>query len=952
MKVPNILYSSIFIFCLFFSNSIKAQSIIRGRVVDAVTGNPIAYASVKLTGRDYRDKRIGVPCDEDGNFILAVKELPVDLEISSIGFFSERVRVTKTDNQLIIKLKENYLQLQDFVLSADKISNEELSSPIQVEKLNLIQLQNAPSMNFYDEISNLKGVDITTQSVIINSVNTRGFNSSTNQRFKQFTDGMDNQAPGLGFSLGNLVGPSTLDIESLELYPGPTTALFGPGTFNGVLSMTTKNPFDYQGLSFSYKGSTISVSRDNSKAFNIFNGNYLGDYSVRYAKALVKNKVAFKVNMSYLRGSDFRATDYRNVGAGAIWEEEHYAENQGVDGVNRYGDERATYVVLPTFSVLGLLTDSLFAVTRNGYREEDLVSYNADNIKYNAALHFNLTPNLQLILASFYGNANTMLTGDDRLALRDFSIQQHKIELKSDNLLIRAYTTHQNAGTTFNVGRLAESMIETAKPTDVWINHYRQLYEFGTPATRFSTVKSRETANTGFPNNTYLNRFQRYTPEFDSLRTNIINSQAPGYGALIFDESELQNVDAQLKLHEWDDFFQNLTVGANYRVYSPNSRGTIFADSIGNTITNYEYGAFIESEKHFDKRTIASASIRYDKNENFDAKSSQRISMTRQKGNNQFFRASFQTGFRFPNVREQFLNQDLGSRRFLGGLAEITDQYDLNGNTILQSTLQEYNQKVLDEVNEDIFLGREVNVETSRLNHLGIIENGIIRADQFEGIKPEKITSVEFGYKSLISERKIIEIVAYRNYYRDFIGVTRVIKPRTSPRTDLLLATEQANNAGASELFFVTDNAEDRIVTQGIEFLYDVSGLTGSNFSFNATYANIIQDSDDPVTPGFNTTPFKFNFTFGHRKIMRNFGASMSWRSRSEFLFESTFQDGMVPRYSTIDFQFTLTIPGINSSLRWGGNNVFNREQFNSLGGPQIGANYYIAFTYDPFSIK
>jgi outer membrane receptor protein involved in Fe transport len=952
MSISKVLQFSIFLSIFFTTVHLHGQSLIRGRVVDASTNSPIAFASVRLTGKEFNDKRIGVPCDENGNFILAVRELPVDLEISSIGYFSERIRVTKTDNQLVIKLKENYLQLQDFVISGDKITAEDLRAPIQVEKLNLIQLQNGPSMNFYDEVANLKGVDITTQSVIINNVNTRGFNSSTNQRFKQFTDGMDNQAPGLGFSLGNLIGPSTLDIESLELYPGPTTALFGPGTFNGVLNMTTKNPFDYQGLSFSYKGSTISVSRDNSKAFNVLNGNYLGDYSVRYAKAIVKNVVAVKVNMSYLKGSDFRATDYRNVGAGAIWEEEHYADNQGIDGVNTYGDERFTYVTLPTISDLRIPTDSVFAVTRNGYREEDLVSFNADNLKFNAALHFNINPNLQLILASFYGNANTMITGDDRMALRDFSIQQHKVELRSNNFLIRGYTTMQNAGNTFNVGRLAETMVQAAKPTDVWINHFEQLYKFGTPFTRFQTQRSRLVANTSFPNNTYFDRFEPYTPAFDSIRAKIISSTEPGYGALIFDESQLQNIDAQLNIHEWDDFFESLIVGGNYRIYSPDSRGTIFSDSVGNTITNYEYGAFLEGERRIDKRTSASASIRYDKNENFEAKSSQRISLTRQKGDNQFFRASFQTGFRFPNIREQFLDQNLGNKRFIGGLAEITDQYDLNGNTILQSTLDEYNNRVLEEINTDIALGREVFVDASRLSHLNVIEDGTLGANNFQGIKPEKITSIEFGYKSLIQDRKVIEFVAYRNYYRDFIGVTRVIKPRTSPSTDLVLATEQANNAGASELFYVTDNAEDRIVTQGIEFLYDVTGITGSNFSFNATYANIITDSDDPVTPGFNTPPFKFNFTFGHRKISRNFGASMSWRSRSSFFFESTFQDGQVPRYSTIDFQFTLTIPGINSNLRWGGNNVFNREQFNSLGGPQIGANYYIAFTYDPFSIR
>ena len=68
---------------------------------------------------------------------------------------------------------------------------------------------------------------------------------SGNTRFNQLIDGMDNQAPGLNFSVGGVLGPPQLDVDNMELLPGASSALFGPGGMNGTLLITSKNPFKY-----------------------------------------------------------------------------------------------------------------------------------------------------------------------------------------------------------------------------------------------------------------------------------------------------------------------------------------------------------------------------------------------------------------------------------------------------------------------------------------------------------------------------------------------------------------------------------------------------------------------------------------------------------------------------------------------------------------------------------
>jgi len=930
------------------TQSSALAQVVSGKVISKESKEPIIFANVMLSGPKYVNRSVGVSSDEKGVFSLTAEEFPVEIEVSALGFKSKKVTIEKPVTGLIIELEESAKALDEFVITEEKISQEDLRAPIETIKVNIAAIQSTPSFNFFDAVGNLKGVDLTTQSVVVNTVNTRGFNSTTNQRFRQFSDGIDNQAPGLSFSLGNIVGPGTLDIESYQILPGPSSAFYGPSSFNGVLEMKTKNAFDYPGLTFSAKGATVSVVKDNSKFLNI-GENFIRDVAARYAFT-VKDRVGVKVSAAVLDGVDFRARNYENFGPGKTFENVHSADNQSVNLVNAYGDDRSAFLVVPsgilaaggeTGGIVPTETDTAFTVTRSGYREEDLVNYNASNTKLNAEVAVKITPDMSLALTSFYSKTDAMITSEDRIALRDFEVYQQKAELQGKRLLVRAYSTQQDAGNTYNVGLLADELVQRAKPDEIWYDQYTRLYNAGR-----GVVGARVLADSQFPG-TFFKKFEPGTDQYDSIRNEIITTEITQGGARIFDESRLYHVEGKYEFEEAQDYFSKLTLGGNYRVYDPESAGTIFTDTIGNDLTNFEFGAFIEGTKAISDRTDVSASIRIDKNENFDAKLSQRLSVVRQKKENQFFRASFQRGFRFANIREQFYNQNLGDKIIIGGLPEVTDAYDLQGNAFIQQSLQAYQNELSNSVIND-----DAQLEFAKLQHLDIAQNGIVRQDQFRALAPEQITAFEIGYKSLIQNRRIFEVNYYRNYYQNFIGNLRVVKPRTSPSVDLIRAVEQAASPGTSEVIFVTANSDRQIVTQGLEMVYDITGLSGINFAVNATFADIIQDSDDPLVPGFNTPPFKFNVKVGHRRISENFAAELTWRSRTGFDWQSPFADGRVEGFSTFDIQLTFKLPKANSLLRFGGNNIYNIDQFNSFGGPEINAFYYVSFTFDPFQSR
>src|SRR6185295_2790349 len=147
-----------------------------------------------------------------------------------------------------------------------------------------IQRSAAPS--FFDALENTKGVQMITPSMGFKVINTRGFANTTNVRFAQLVDGMDNQAPHLGAPIANALGPNDLDIESVEIMPGVASALYGMNAINGLANFLTKDPFKYTGFSFQQKAGVNRVGSE-------FGAKPFSETSFRWAQ-VIHSKLAFK----------------------------------------------------------------------------------------------------------------------------------------------------------------------------------------------------------------------------------------------------------------------------------------------------------------------------------------------------------------------------------------------------------------------------------------------------------------------------------------------------------------------------------------------------------------------------------------------------------------------------------------------------------------------------------
>ena len=332
--------------------------------------------------------------------------------------------------------------MDEVVISASRVEENIMKSPVSIEKMDLKSIRESPSINFYDGLQNIKSLEMVTSGITYKQINTRGFNDTGNARFLQLVDGVDNQTPGLSFAVGNLFGSSDLDMESAELIPGSASALYGPVAFNGVLMMRTKDPFQYQGLSAEVKTGVNHINEQYADPTPLY------DLSVRYAKA-INNRFAFKFNLSYFKGLDWYATNYTDVDQGTP-EDQRGDNNPARNALNIYGDDNAR-----TLAGIG-------RVSRTGYEER--ASSRLQRLQLQSKWRFALSgsaDNMELIYQYNYNQGRAAYTGSNRFQLNNFNFQQHRIEMKGSNYFIRAYANIENSKDSYNGKALGQLINKT-----------------------------------------------------------------------------------------------------------------------------------------------------------------------------------------------------------------------------------------------------------------------------------------------------------------------------------------------------------------------------------------------------------------------------------------------------------------------------------------------------------
>jgi len=981
-----------------------AQTTISGTVTDADTKETLVGVNILVKG-----KVIGTITDLSGKFTLNVnQEPPFTLVFSMVGFGSKEVEITGGISNLSVELGESTILGQEVVISASRVEESILKSPVSVEKMDIIAIRDVPQASFYDALNNMKGVEMSTQSLTFKSFNTRGFNANGNVRTVQLIDGMDNQAPGLNFSVGNIVGISELDLESVELLPGASSALYGPNAINGILLMNSKNPFQYQGLSVNVRTGLMDQKDRTTQATGFY------DFSARYAKA-INDKLAFKVNLSYLKADDWQANDFRDQSLlnGSRIDNGNRITNPGYNGVNIYGDETNVNMnsVAQGMVAAGALPAALLPlipqafVSRTGYRESDLADYGTKSLKLNAALHYRINDRVEAIIQGNYGYGTTVYTGADRYSIANFKLGQYKAELKGANWFLRGYTTQERSGDAFAVGIAAQGINEAWKPSTLWFPQYVGAFaqaRAGGMDNAMAHDAARAFADQG--------RLVPGTAAFDAAKNAVVNRPIPGnatgVGAKFVDKTNLYHVEGSYKFTEvkWADF----VIGANFRTYQLDSEKTLFAtDENGDEFSINEFGGYIQGAKSlFNDKFRLTASARYDKNENFEGQVSPRVSGVYSAGNHNF-RASYQTGFRMPTTQDQYIDLVTPQARLIGGLPLFRDRYNFTGNPvyslatvtsfggavlagtqpsspIYQASIQQATQLAITQatsiVTQQVLAGLipaaqapaaiaalvpsivpQIAAQLVPANAAAAAKDKLVPY-QPSTFQPEIVKSYEVGYKGLFANKLLIDTYAYFNSFENFIGGQVLIQDKNfnpaNPASALGLNLLSSNSRN---IYSMPVNRTEIIKSWGWAFGADYrlpkNYTLGGNVSYN-TLQNLDELAITGFQPSFNTPEYRYVVNFANREVVKNLGFALSYRWQGEFAWQSSIvapevssqQLSVMPAFGTFDAQMSVKMKALKSILKIGGSNLFNSTGYRQAwGNPTVGSMYYVSLTFDEF---
>ena len=960
---------------VFASMMMWAQTQVSGTVTDA-DGQPLPGANIVLDGST------GAVSDFDGNFSLSTdQQPPFSLTVSSVGFESATVEVTSASGSLTIQLSEGSTQLDEIVVSASRFAQRIFESPVTVEKFNLQQIAETPAADFFSGLEEIRGIQVNRGGLVFNQVNTRGFGTLYNEGFVTLVDGMDNQAPIFGFAIGNLIGLNELDVQSVEVLPGAASALYGADAYKGIMFMNSKSAFDDTGISAYVKSGVTSQDVSGQNEFT--------DWGVRLAHAF-SDKFAIKATYSNIEGTDWEAADTRSQDANGRIVDGVNPLDPTYNGVNVYGDELGlafdltdtfANAVLPAYEVAPGVTlaqadpatlaqlqgifglypnffgEGLQQINFTGYDEGALTDGSTSNYKYNIEAAYRPSDNLEITLGSRQGGGKIILQGLSRYTIDNFKMTQNKVEVNWGKLNVKAYTTEEDAGDSYDTNA-AGLLMFAAQPGGPggWYNNYFGGFFLGAlsevnptdPLGALNTMAQHmggvaqglvplaavdangdgqlsimDYVSSLAPHHRLgrtaanQNMIQPGTSEFDATLDAITSTTAK-----LTDNTKTQSFELNYDLTDRIDF-ADILIGGSYRNTDLNTEGTVLTDYDG-PISYYQYGMYTQAKKDFGKLTLT-GSIRYDKSEFFDAVFTPRLGALYNISDNQNLRVSYQTGFRNPTNQDQYIGLR-GSRTVLmGSSPDSVDRFKM--------PFQRATDGAVYNVTGDIVFATALNPIT-------------YQPQEMKNVEPEYIVSYDVGYR-FNTPTTSFDIAAYLSQYDNFIATQDVWIP--------LLYNGQSVPEALANLdvfpFSVDGNIDEEVSSYGVSVAVNqaLTQKIGMNMSYEFNELDYTPSSATSLfEPAFNTPKHRFKVSVVGRNINNNIGFNVSLRSNSEYEYQASFIDETIQANTVIDAQVSFRLDSLSTVLKVGGTNIGGDDYVSLVGSGMIGQMFYTSLTFNP----
>lgn len=913
-----VVYKVSFIIFFLVCHLSYSQTSIFGNIVDKKSQKELIGVQVMIDDSTLME---GTITDNFGTFDLTTeKEPPFYIKFTFLGYEEKTLFIEEKDQYLKVTLnqigkKDGTVVVESEkrngrIFAASKIVEDKRESTIPVDKLYILDLYTSPTATFQQSVANFRETQLATSSLSIQGLNTRGFTGVQNWRFVQYLDGVE-LSPGLGFSLNDFGRSSFLDVRDIELVPGPSSALYGPNSFNGLLSTYTKNPFDYPGISIYTSTGFTQQSQSGSNPFI--------ESGVRIAQSF-NDKWGIKLNLTYLNAQDWEAdSEEFHVRPTQISQQDELLArprtDPNFDALHVYGDE----VVVPVdLSGEGRRTP----INRTGFQENALVDYGIESYKVHAGLYYKPLPSLLASYQFLFSEGDGIFRHGFVFPLVNTQNYTHRFGLEGRRFSVLGYYNKQNTRDAYQLEGLGSFIQTGLKSNEDWSRDYGLAYQGEIPGVSASDhIAARAFADRDIPDS--------QSGSFQDLLNQARNSFDFSEGGTRFsDQSGMFHLQGTYRLDsivEWAD----LQAGASIRSHRIDSEGQFYNDGVSGfdgPISVSDLGLYAQASKTFlQDQLLLRATVRFDKNKNFSGRLSPRVSgrYSFNSDKSQNIRFSIQQGYRNPSPMEGYLAKDFGETFFLGGIQENIENFNfMTGDQSSVSGKEIYDSFVTVE-SYDTFIREGGNAEE------------VFQAENLEFLKQEGVMAIEVGYWNQLRSNLEVEANVYFNQYQNMVSLVHTYSPLMD------------------RIFSVYSNIEDQVTSMGVgisgkmEFPGKYHARLGLTFA-SSNLDDKVEEYPSIIT-GFNTPQSQVKLAVGNPTFIDQLGFNAAYRWQSAFTWQTPFGVGEVGSFGVLDLALLYNLPDLNLRLKLGGVNLLGTQYQSFYGGPTVGSQYFFTFIFDSY---
>ena len=272
------------------------QGTLAGTVTDVLTLAPVPGAEIQILGggetrtvvaNNQGQYSVGLPA---GTYDLVVEEM---LSYRDERFSNVRVAAGET-NTYDLDLTSRVFVLGGLTVTAQRSLDGEPpgDSPQSVFVRNAREITERPTTQLADHFREVPAVDIVTAGLQAQHVVVRGFNNAFSGALHMLTDYRLAGVPSLRVNLMHFIPSIEEDLDRVEVVLGPSSALYGPNTANGIIHFITKSPLESQGTTVTLGGGERSVFQGAARSAFLLN-----------------DDLGFKISGQYMRGDEWNFVD-------------------------------------------------------------------------------------------------------------------------------------------------------------------------------------------------------------------------------------------------------------------------------------------------------------------------------------------------------------------------------------------------------------------------------------------------------------------------------------------------------------------------------------------------------------------------------------------------------------------------------------------------------------------